>query len=366
MRRSLIETLILTSGLLMTFPRTADAQYRAGVSRPTEQTGSSILGRVGGIYTGRYGDVVPITGAPSATSGMNGSGLGSINFLGAGSQYGNVPTPPLPQAFTFSPTGARIPVTISPWAVALSGIQASELGAVSGLEYATQFHRSLSNRMPTGLPTSTSPYFAPPSSNNTLNEFFGLVPATPAETEPAPSSDTSWIELLKQANESELQTKKKRAMQLFKSVTANPIDGQEELLSQAQRALQQVMVADPQESLACLLLVHISLERRQYLSAAVNLQAAVERNPEIFQNPPDLSQYFGDPQLLLNRAREMTRFGDNNPDPVNFALQGYSAWLLQDRPRLVETLNRMQEDDIESRMTPKAKAVQYALNAAVR
>jgi hypothetical protein len=367
MKRRLIETIIVASGVLIACSESAWAQYRsAAINRPSEQTGSSILGRVGGTYTRGYGNTASPYNRGSTTLGGAGNNLGRPNFFGAGWQMGELPSPTLPQAFTYSAPGARIPMTISPWAAVLAGVQASELNYITGMQYATDVNTPLSNQMPVGFPMPNSPYFAPAPPSNTLQQFFGLAPAIAAEEAPAIPPDVSWTWLLERENENELQAKKAQALRLFKQVTQKTIDGQEELLSQTQRSLQQVAVADPQDSLSCLLLVHISMERNQLLSAAVNLQDAVARNPEVFAQPCNLGQYFGDPEVLLARAREMVRIGDENPDPINYALQGYSAWLLNDRPRLAETMTHMREDAIASKMTPKAKAVQYALSAAVR
>lgn len=365
MKRGLIEIAILTAVFSHAVTERAYPQRTAYINRASDQAASTQLGRVGGLYTGRYGSGYSISPSAPMDLGPAGSGLTQPNFFGGGWRMGALPTPVLPQAFTYTAPGALIQATQSPWASALSGVRAAEIATYSGLSYATSVYAPYSTQMPMSIWLPNRPYFAPEPTNNVLRQFFDLAPFANLEPLPESLGDVSWLSLMQGANQRELLEKREQAYSLFKELTREPIQGSEERVSFTEQSLRHLKLADTNESVACLLLAFLHIERLQILSAVSNLEDAVLRQHDIFVERPDLEPYFGNPELLHNQARALIRTGDQNPSPANYAVQAYAAWILNDTIRLRETLDRMQDDEIASKIEPRTEAVKYALTAAL-
>lgn len=363
MKRGLVETVLITLGLISAGSEYAYSQVYAGINRASENSASMRVGRVGGFYTGRNNSYSINPSSPT-TLGYSGNGLGQTNFLGGGWRIGSLPSPALPQAFIYSAPGARIPSTPSPWQSALTGARMAELQSVSGLSYATSLYHPYSNRMTSSLPMSGQPYFAP-AKTSILQEFFDLQPAVNTEPLSESMGDTTWLSLLQSENHRTMTEKADRAYHQFKLVTQPNVEPESEALSESLQLMQQLKFADNQEAIPCLLSVYLCVEKEQLLSAIVNMKEAVIRQPDIFVQQPDLEQFFGDPELIKTQAQKLIRAGDQSPDTANYILQAYAAWLLKDKVRLKETLDHFQEDEIVSKMNPGDQLIEFALTAAL-
>jgi len=327
------------------------------------------LGLVGGYNTGRYGDPSRLTRVAASGLGRAGRGLSQPNFYGAGWRMGQVAPAALPQAFTLSSPGAIVPTTASPWAGALRGVPTGDIARAARLQASMQLSVPLTGIGPTEIQWLNRPYFVSEPTGTAFHEVFGLEPTETQPVSELPVPGDGWVGLLERENEEMLRQKRASAFEEFKAATPEDEDedaDDRERLSEAQRALRVVRDLDRDAYIPSLLLAHLSLEKRQGSAAITYLTDAVRRHPALFVERPDLASYFGDPKRLERMAREHLRIGDENPSAPNYALQAYCAWVLDDRARVKNALDKMTAEDSTTEMTPGVSAVRDAMAAALR
>jgi hypothetical protein len=172
--------------------------------------------------------------------------------------------------------------------------------------------------------------------------------------------------LLERENDEYRREQESEALERFKAATAEGVEQHFERLSEAQVALRMVRDLNRDAYIPSLLLIHIALEKRQLSGAIVHLADAVKRHPAVFVERPDIASYFGDPELLERTARAYLKIGDTSRTSEAYALQAYCAWVLDDRARLREALDRMVTGELAMLESRETAAVRTALIAAVR
>jgi hypothetical protein len=336
----------------------------ASINRPSSWAPSARIGLVGGYNTGRYATPEQVATLPPDSFGSGGRGLGRPNFLGAGWRMGSLPAPAVPQAFTLAQPGAIAPMTTSPFARALRGAQAQDLALASRLESSLQLSVPLTGIGTTEIEWPDRPYFIPEPTGTAFQKFFGLKPTVAEPVAELPMPEEGWVGLLEQQNDESLRLKRQRALEEFKAATRERSSFEQ--LSEAQWALRVLRDLDRETYIPCLLLVHVALEKRQLSVAVTHLADAVRRHPELFVERPDLASYFGDPTLLERVARDHLKIGDEDPSPVGYVLQAYCAWVLNDRVRARDALDKMAAEDSETEMTRGLSSIRDALAVAVK
>ncbi len=335
-------------------------------NRAASQSASMRLGRVGGLNTGRYGDVQRLTNVSRGGLDPVGAGLTQPNYFGAGWQIGRLRQPALPQAFMLNRPGMRMQQTQSLWASALRGVQRRDIESASRLEASLRLTVPLTGIGSTAIRLPNRPYFVPEQTGTAFHDFFGLRPTEAEPVSDMPVPDEDWVGLLERQNEELFLQKKTEALATFKAATREGVENRYERLSEARWALRGVRDLLPEEHVPCLLLLHIALEKNQLQSAITYLEDVVKRHPAVFVERADIESYFGDPTLIEQTARRYLRIGDTSSSPEYYALQAYCAWVINDPVRLREALDRMMADDLEQQLTWRLDAVRHALSAAVK
>jgi hypothetical protein len=250
----------------------------------------------------------------------------------------------------------------------LLGPQTQDIAWASRLQASYSLAVPLTGIGPTEIRLPNRPYFAPPLAGTTFHTFYGLRPTEPQPLSEVPIPDDGWVGLLELENNRVLEDSWERARELFKAATpersGENLQPDFERLAEAEAALRVVRDLDREAYVPCLLLLHVALEKSQWLLAASHLRDAVRRHPAVFVEQPDLASYFGDPESLEVTARRNLRLGDASPTAETYALQAYCAWVLDDRPRLKGALDRLTAGDLVTRDIEELTAVRNALAAA--
>jgi hypothetical protein len=362
----LIATAVFIGGFILLAATSTYGQRStaARINRASSRAASARVGLVGGLNTGRYADPAALTNV--APSGFQTAGRGATqpNFFGGGWKMGRLPALAMPEALLLGEVGSSAPGTVSPWARALRGAQASDLAWASGLQTSFGLGVPLSGIGRTGIQLSGSPYFVPEATGTEFQLFFGLEPTEPAPTEELPVPEGGWIELLERENEEHLLRKEADALERFKLATQADVDQRRERLSEAQTALRAIRDLDREAYIPCLLLLHVALEKHQMLGASAYLTDAVRRHPAVFVERPDLASYFGDPELLDQTARDYLTYESRTAEA--FALRAYCAWVLNDRARVKDALGHMTADGVPAQNPDEIIAIRNALAAAIQ
>lgn len=376
-------------------------QNRASLSRPSDQTGSSILGRTGGQFTREIGNgLAPTQGMSTQAALQNGGNLNQQNFLGAARGLGGLGSPPLPQAFSITgvgfssqmfnyPVDQYVAPPSSAMLASLSGLSVSSAGA-SGIGYALSNSMPLLGVRPRYVDISPQPYFIPKPQESAFDRFFELRPSeSNAASAPAAyeiGEVPTVAKLIERGNDQRLIERRQRALAEFAEATSDVVDDRAEALSRAQNSLRAVMQMDRTDYVAPLLLVHVALAKNQSLMAANCLDQVLKRHPEFFIDRPDVAAYFGDYQpppaevepsedpgtwgssrMLTEQVRGLIRLGGNVPANSGvMTLQAYCAWILNDDRRVRSTLARMAPDDAKEDERGQMQRLSYAMGAALR
>ena len=354
---------------LLCAPGLLFAQFStAQVNRPSEQSGSTRVGLTGGRYTRSLG------GASSlglGTSSARESSIFSVdtNYYGL-AQRRNLPSAPLPAAFTFTSLG-YLPKEMPPSRFSfLSGQPQQGAASASMKNLAESFNvgiAGIGSTMPR-LPVRPA-LQGPPHGDTAFQTFFALSPKTEEGpkigTEIPPDGLTGILE--RQTNRL-AELKLAAALEAFKRATSRDVEQPVEAFWRAHELLVAARDLNRDSYVAPLLLVHTSLAKRQVETAMGNLVLAVRRNPNMFVDGEDVSVYFGDPASLDEQLRPFLRIGDENPDmTAAWALQAYCAWALKDATRLQAALDQMQNVEKTETSTEGSDAdiVRYALSATL-
>ena len=209
------------------------------------------------------------------------------------------------------------------------------------------------------------PYFVPQPEGKAFHAFVGLKPSRAKGESQVSIPADGVVGLLNQQNDEFLHGLEARALEAFKlAMTAR--EDRDEQLSTARWALRSVRDQDREAYIPSLLLLHTALERSQVLLAMGYLVEAVRRHPTLFVEDPDLASYFGDPKVLERQARAYLRVGDQSPHPMNYALQAYCAWVLDDHARAKHAIERMMAEEHRVQVDAEVTAIRYALAAAIK
>lgn len=178
---------------------------------------------------------------------------------------------------------------------------------------------------------------------------------------------TSMGELFTQENDKLTQDSLRRALVAFREGTTAQLEDRYDRLRTAARLLASASATNPHDPLPLLLGIHAAAAQDRFGTAWLNLRRAVERDPAIFMTRIDLRVYFGDPRILEEQARNLSRATDPatmSADALAFA--AYGAWLLGDTGELNRILSALEQRVGTSGADQPARAVYFALAAAAR
>jgi hypothetical protein len=305
----------------------------------------------------------------SGTAGtLGGGGLRLPDFFGGGGGAGGLGPAPIPQAFMTAQIGQRTQPAGWGRIRDVGRVRDVTLAGITGLSRSTDFNAPIMG--PTSMAwryfNSSRTYFTPTAHPTAFHEFFGLTPSdAPVDlTQVAPRSESVSVLLARKTDDS-ISRMLARALEAFKLATAEG-KRDNELLSRARWALRVARDLDPDAHIASLLLVHAALGQQQVASAVTYLADAARRHPVMFVEWPDLASYYGDPQRLEREVRPHLRAGDQQPTAENYALQAYCAWVLGDKVRARDALERIEEvTDPEAPVDTGLTAFRHALAAAL-
>ncbi len=348
----------------------------ARMNRPSEQTGSSVLG---GQYTRNSvfrtldstSRQVSLLGADKFQymRGRNRSGGDRPNVMPA-SQFGlynNLAEP------------GGLPLS---WAADRTG----EVSALSGLQGAPGFYTALPGYRAQEVPAMNAFLYTPRTKSTPFDNFFGLTP-TPPELQPGAPTIKSVAAQMEVQTEKRVRQAERDGLDLFKRATVERLDYRTRRypncrdcaanLDQAIRLFTMVRDLDKEAYLPTLLMAHAALEEERPIMASVYLLDAFRRNPGLFSaDPGSISQYFGDVAEGSNRStvleaqmRQYVRTGELNPEsPEGQLLSAYCGWRIGDTERAREAARLAAElapaagePDLVARMANFAAAVRAAL-----
>ncbi len=331
-----------------------------GVLAPRGSDGPSTqLGIVGGYYTATAFDPMAL-GSRSAYS-MD-YGFASIPRFRAGMTrpLGSVPQALLPARPALVPARGRY--------ATLGMVDSNALRDISGLSIATSVFNSPRGWMPGDYLRLSGPPTLPNLGESAYHQFFRLEPA-PRDRPPEPAGpqpEVSAAQLYEAIHETDVTLMTDRAIRLFREATQAEVADRTERLSQAQDALTSILYINPVAQTPALLCVFLALEREQVHFAMNKLLQAVERNPDLFREKPDLAQYFGDPKLLTAQLRKFALVDEvRRSDPASLAIQAYCAWLLDDIPRVRRALEAATRAAEGSPLAPSIELLDTAMRAGI-
>lgn len=320
----------------------------ARVSRPSAVAPSVRLDIIGGLFTRATAN--PSLTNPGGSTMIQGPPAGlptSRNrfryVFSPRRRYGIKPPAGLPPALRFVPTGMvtlKIPETLDSRLFRQADV---ELRSITGFDTATSLEIPFGFSMLEAPERTGVPGRVPDASQSAFDLFFDLRPAArnkPAR--PAAGPPVDWVHGVEQAHQARLDALGKQATWLFRQAMAASGDERPKLLSEAVDALRRWRELDAHNPTPCLLLAHAALARSQALSAVLYLTDALRRDARLFEQPPDLTDYFPKPQVLRELLQTYLLGGIEGPDTAEWwALRAYCAWMLDDRGRLREALDQM-------------------------
>lgn len=317
------------------------------------------LGTLGGYYTATYFDPMSLVSRPNfGMNNMNNGFTLSPRFqTGMTRPLGSIPQALLPAQPALIPARGRY--------ATLGIVDSDALRDISGLAQATSPFNSPSGWIPEDHLKLSGQPILPDLGDSPYHQFFRLEPtprnqpAKPVEPRPEVSASS----LYEAIHEADMSMMTERAVRLFRAATQTEVIDRIERLSQAQDTLSSILYINPNAYTPALLCVFLALEREQVHFALNKLLQAVERNPDLFREKPNLAQYFGDPKLLNAQLRKFAlRDVVHQSDAAMLAIQAYCAWLLDDLPRVRQALEAATRAAEE---TPLAPAIEM-LNATMR
>lgn len=360
---------------VLTVVSPAHAQLRgSSISRPSEGP-SSRVGLLGGLFSSRdVNDIgardigtVPqsLGGIPSFRDRTISGGVGRQNF--ANPMFG---------------TATRLPRSRTPRPTFLGDTGRAN---ANELMYVTEYGQSMDFQNPFGgfgpYRTDIIPemaYFVPPPSTDRYAAYFNLVPpadATVATPPPAVgdglpgqiSQDTSFSTFMEAEQERTLDVMAERAKLAYQFGTTPTRQDRASQLARAVGLLTNLRNLDRKSYLPSMLLIHASMERGEAESMLFNIFTLVDRYPDVFRQPPNIQQYFGDPAVYEAQVRRHLRFGDSGSATLRgYVVQAYASWALQDKPRVREALNKIDQLRMKQDPDPNVMKFYFAMgNAAL-
>lgn len=330
---------------------------RSRVSRPSEGAASTRVGRVGGALT-RGEDVARSTNSPTNTNSTNFALPGfDPDFIGR--------TGPamIPQAFLPAQSGSRSRLQeLSPYS-RMGVAQRGEIAQISGLTRSNALHVPFEGIRPApSFSLSPASYYARPPIDTPFHRYFGLREEDDAKT--GAYQFESRAAFLEAQNRGFVENSLREAQMLFKDATSPDSIGRTEKLSRVVGLLSAARDGDRSAATPCLLLAQVHLEKNELMLCSRMLFEAVRRNPNIFVEKFDMASYYGDAAGAAALGRRLLRIGDEAPAPETYAVQAYGAWLMQDRPRMRDSVDKLLKVLLKS-SNPPARVFAYAMNATL-
>lgn len=365
MRKPCAHNVVICTLIAVGLASQASAQrvFSVSYNRPSS-TVSEALGTVGGYYTR--------TGVAASVNRRDLSARGAIPGIpsfssGAGQRWfdtGSAPFAIRGRNLTF-PT--HLPYIGDPlW----SGIATSDaLWYETGMSYATSVDLRPDWRV-TGLPETGGIAPRDPYGRTPFTDFFGLSPAPPRETaSPVTAAPgESMADMLERRNAAGLKETVERTLKLLRESTLPSLRAEvrREQLSAAHEALLAWRRMDRADWRPALLDMHIAIERDQSTVAIRALLEGLERRGDLLASPPDLAEYFGDPQLVQSQARRLL-----SPPieqvwlPNDVVLRAYFAYLTGDAARAREALQAFDRMATTLKVSGAAQVVRALLEDAI-
>lgn len=360
----------LIAALMLWGVTPASAQRRAHISRPSERTGSQVLGLIGGTFTRSKSEPQSLRGTPSspqfgATSPLAVPGMSQRHGTGF-------------YAGALSVGSATIAPPRSPGVYQIGMTQIEQSRRLSALDYASDprasFHQIQAlNRLP-GL---TTPVYVRQAGGSAFHRIFGLTPADQAvrkeEDKAAFPSDLTQADIM-QAN---LDAREKLivddALAAFtRAMDDRPLVDRLPDLKDAEARLQTAVELHPAEMNADLnlCLLHISLELEQIGMASSLIDAAIRANPRLFLDRFTVAKRMGDynaerdySRRLEDHFRRYVATASYNPNSVDAQiLTGYCAVYLKDWRRLQDAVTMISEGILSTEQREPLDRFLWAVN----
>lgn len=314
---------LLVGVLLMPQPA-AKAQLgtNARISRPSEQSGSALLGRTGGRNTGRFERQFR---SPSRSSSGRGNARARVARGSSRRRASRAP------ARTFAPTGVYA-TRFSGRLINSAGVTQGGLYVASGMSAATSPTTPLHGRRFALPPIRQALPSAAPPKYGVFQDFFGLTPADKfsfsSGEAPLPVAHS-----LERDTQRRLERTKRRGIDAFaQGRYADALSHFSNCRRMNSRAQLELMLA-----------VHASLEKQKIYGALVYLTIAIERNPRLFQEDLNLKQYYGDPEAFEVLMRKYARSKEGANQSSAQVIKSYAAWELGDYPTARAALQKAVE-----------------------
>lgn len=354
----LLRIAIMLGTLVAASVAEAQTRNRARTSRPSDRSGSALLGRLGGTFT-RQSDVRELVNRGAGTgAGLRGR-LPSMSRFGAARGLANLPPPAIPSAFTMSrPSIFRN--TGPPVAFPLDdGVPTrNELEDVTSYDFMTDFNTPVGGwgtrfyREPGSLG-----YGAYPDDRGLVDTFFDVrAPRQLARFEPEPGQDTL-IDLLEARNEDYTADLRTRAMELFARGTSEEVADEwerVEFVAKADDALKSLEDLGDSDAEVALLRVHAALLRGRVEQAVSALEHGAATHVEFVDARVEIREYFGTERIFERHLRRYLTIGDGDfAAPSYIALQAYCALQLGDQRRFDRAISRL--NTARERMAPAAR-----------
>ncbi len=296
----------------------ASAQQRAPNAEAARPTAGLIEStRVGGFYTGSYRSPLERIGLPSEVAAAGG-GFGGRRFVGAPPE--SLALLSLPRLGTASVRERRY----------LFGPEANAATAqyTSGMAYATSRYNPPMAYVYAGPPLS--PLYAPPPDADPFRAFFSLRDADAAE-QAAAMDERTYIEKGTQAQATLTSALRANAAEALGGLRQQAIDAfKAGDYESAIWMCSSVRRMDKRDFLPSLLAMHAAMTKERLVLAHEHLMQAVDRKPDLFIDPVDVKQYFGDGEEYERQMRRISRLPDESP-PGDLLLKVYAAWRLGDK-----------------------------------
>lgn len=328
------------------------AQQRTPAAEAIRPTGAlQERNRVGGFYTGTYRSPLARIGAPSDVATLSG-GFGGRRSVGAAPE--SLALLNLPRLGTASVRERRY----------LLGPEANAATAqyTSGMAYATSPYNPPMAYVYASPPISS--LYVPPPDHDPFRAFFGLRDADEVDQARA-IDERTYIERGSQAQAT-----------LTSSLRANAANALDELRQRMIDAFKagdyestiwmcsSIRSMDKRAFLPSLLAAHAALTKERFALAYEHLMQAVYRKRDLFVEPVDIKQYFGDGEDYERQIRQFSRLPDNSPSG-DLVLKAYCAWRLGDkvtaRAALAAAREKSRDEPQEQDVLALTRAMEPAL-----
>jgi tetratricopeptide (TPR) repeat protein len=321
----------------------------ARISRPSQQTGSAVLGRIGGNRTKSRGPAQSLRSTPTAAGNSASSTASFVPGLPQSSGSGYY-LRPLPLGSFRYP---RIP------RASISGIGRAQIArakAISGLSIATnpQAHPYVIANL-NRLPALTTPVYVRDVGGTAFHSAFGLTPSRDESVSSTPfPDDVRSVDLMQASLFKREQALIEGALSAFTAATDDrPISERLPDLKTAESRLKLAIALKSDLNAAQLYLcqLHIYMELEQIGLAARLIDDALKAEPRLFVDRISIARRMGDydaeigeSDMLDRHYRRYVVTADYNPDSVDAQiLTGYCGVNLGDWRRVDQSVAEIEE-----------------------